>query len=319
MGDSDKILVGEDVIAVGNPFGLIQTVTYGIVSAKGRTNVGINEYENFIQTDAAINPGNSGGPLVNLRGEIVGVNSAIFSQSGGYQGIGFAVPINMARKIMRDLIDKGSVSRGWLGVGIQDVTQDLAKAFQLKSTKGCLITGVMQDTPAQKAGLRKGDVVIQINEKHIQNSNHLRNEIANAGAFSEIEMELIRAGKTILINLRLDERPKKIGQMKMLSQLAPTTEKVEMLGMTVEELTEENAEKLGVKPGVGVVITDVESGSSAEKTGLQPGMIVQEVERQAVSSLNIFKEIIGNIDQEKGILLLITTSNGSRYIFLHAD
>ena len=319
MGDSDKILVGEDVIAVGNPFGLIQTVTYGIVSAKGRTNVGINEYENFIQTDAAINPGNSGGPLVNLRGEIVGVNSAIFSQSGGYQGIGFAVPINMARKIMRDLIDKGSVSRGWLGVGIQDVTQDLAKAFQLKSTKGCLITGVMQDTPAQKAGLRKGDVVIQINEKHIQNSNHLRNEIANAGAFSEIEMELIRDGKTILINLRLAERPKKIGEMKMLSQPSPTTEQVEVLGMTVEELTEENAEKIGVKPGVGVVITDVESGSSAEKTGLQPGMIVQEVERQAVSSLNIFKEIIGNIDQEKGILLLITTSNGSRYIFLHAD
>ena len=307
------------MIAVGNPFGLIQTVTYGIVSAKGRTNVGINEYENFIQTDAAINPGNSGGPLVNLRGEIVGVNSAIFSQSGGYQGIGFAVPINMARKIMRDLIDKGSVSRGWLGVGIQDVTQDLAKAFQLKSTKGCLITGVMQDTPAQKAGLRKGDVVIQINEKHIQNSNHLRNEIANAGAFSEIEMELIRDGKTILINLRLAERPKKIGQMKILSQPTPTTEKVEVLGMTVEELTEENAEKLGVKRGVGVVITDVESGSSAEKTGLQPGMIVQEVERQAVSSLNIFKEIIGNIDQEKGILLLITTSNGSRYIFLHAD
>ena len=289
------------------------------MSAKGRTNVGINEYENFIQTDAAINPGNSGGPLVNLRGEIVGVNSAIFSQSGGYQGIGFAVPINMARKIMRDLIDKGSVSRGWLGVGIQDVTQDLAKAFQLKSTKGCLITGVMQDTPAQKAGLRKGDVVIQINEKHIQNSNHLRNEIANAGAFSEIEMELIRDGKTILINLRLAERPKKIGQMKMLPQPSPTTEKVEVLGMTVEEFTEENEEKLGVKRGVGVVITDVESGSSAEKTGLQPGMIVQEVERQAVSSLNIFKEIIGNIDQEKGILLLITTSNGSRYIFLHAD
>ena len=319
MGDSDKILVGEDVIAVGNPFGLIQTVTYGIVSAKGRTNVGINEYENFIQTDAAINPGNSGGPLVNLRGEIVGVNSAIFSQSGGYQGIGFAVPINMARKIMRDLIDKGSVSRGWLGVGIQDVTQDLAKAFQLKSTKGCLITGVMQDTPAQKAGLRKGDVVIKINEKHIQNSNHLRNEIANAGAFSEIEMELIRDGKTILINLRLAERPKKIGQIKMLSQPAPTTEKVEVLGMTVEELTEENAEKLGVKRSVGVVVTDVESGSSAEKTGLQPGMIVQEVERQAVSSLIIFKEIIGKIDQEKGILLLITTSNGSRYIFLQAE
>ena len=195
MGDSDKILVGEDVIAVGNPFGLIQTVTYGIVSAKGRSNVGINEYENFIQTDAAINPGNSGGPLVSLRGEIIGVNSAIFSQSGGYQGIGFAVPINMARKIMRDLIDKGIVSRGWLGVGIQDVSHDLAKAFKLKSTKGSLITGIMQDTPAQKADMRKGDVVIRINDKLIQNSNHLRNEIANAGAYAEIEMELIRDGK----------------------------------------------------------------------------------------------------------------------------
>jgi len=154
MGNSDEILVGEDVIAVGNPFGLIQTVTYGIVSAKGRSNVGINEYENFIQTDAAINPGNSGGPLVSLRGEIIGVNSAIYTRSGGYQGIGFAVPINMARKIMRDLINTGSVSRGWLGVGIQDVSHDLMQAFKLENTKGSLITGVMQDTPAQKAGMR---------------------------------------------------------------------------------------------------------------------------------------------------------------------
>ena len=177
----------------------------------------------------------------------------------------------------------------------------------------------MQNTPAQKAGLRKGDVVIQINEKNIQNSNHLRNEIANAGAFSEIEMELIRDGKTILINLRLAERPKKIGQMKMLPLPAPTNEQVELLGMTVEELTEENAEKLGVKPGVGVVITEVDSGSPSEKIGLLPGMIVQEVERQAISSLNIFKEIVGKIDQEKGILLLVTTSNGSRYIFLQAE
>ena len=150
------------MIAVGNPFGLTQTVTYGIVSAKGRTNVGINEYENFIQTDAAINPGNSGGPLVNLRGEIVGVNSAIYSRSGGYQGIGFAVPINMAQRIMDDLINKGTVSRGWLGVGIQDVTQDLAQAFNLENAKGSLITGVMRDTPADLGGLQRGDVVLSL-------------------------------------------------------------------------------------------------------------------------------------------------------------
>lgn len=148
-------MVGESVIAVGNPFGLTQTVTFGIVSAKGRTGIGITEYEDFIQTDAAINPGNSGGPLINLEGKIVGVNTAIFTRSGGYQGIGFAVPINMARRIMNDLIDEGRVSRGWLGVGIQDVTPELAKAFRLKDNKGTLITGVMPGTPAEKRASKK--------------------------------------------------------------------------------------------------------------------------------------------------------------------
>ncbi|MED5403941.1 MAG: Do family serine endopeptidase [SAR324 cluster bacterium] len=319
MGNSDKVLVGEDVIAVGNPFGLIQTVTYGIVSAKGRSNVGINEYENFIQTDAAINPGNSGGPLVSLSGEIVGVNSAIYTRSGGYQGIGFAVPINMARKIMRALIDKGKVSRGWLGVGIQDVSQDLAKAFQLENTKGSLISGVMQDTPAQKAGILKGDVVIRINDKYIRDSNHLRNEIANAGAFAEIEMELIRDGKNILIKLKLDERPRKLSQVKVAPQQIPEIEQVEALGMVVEELTEETAKQFGIESGAGIVIVAVTPGSAADKTGLLPGMIVQEVERQAIVNLSRFKELISEMDPEKGILLLIKTANGSRYIFLQAN
>ena len=319
MGDSEKILVGEDVIAVGNPFGLIQTVTYGIVSAKGRSNVGINEYENFIQTDAAINPGNSGGPLVNLRGEIVGVNSAIFSQSGGYQGIGFAVPINMASKIMKDLIDKGSVSRGWLGVGIQDVSQDLAKAFKLKNTKGSLITAVMENTPAQRAGMLKGDVVVRINDKLIQNSNHLRNEIANAGAFTEIDLELIREGKSINIKLKLDERPQNVGRVKMTPQLTPAVEQVELLGMTVEALTDDNAEKLGVKPENGILISKIESGSPAEKAGLRTGMIIQEVERNAVKNIEIFKKIVNEMDTAKGILLLVTTNGGSRYIFIQEE
>ena len=319
MGNSDEILVGEDVIAVGNPFGLIQTVTYGIVSAKGRSNVGINEYENFIQTDAAINPGNSGGPLVSLRGEIIGVNSAIFTRSGGYQGIGFAVPINMARKIMLDLINTGSVSRGWLGVGIQDVSHDLMQAFKLENTKGSLITGVMQDTPAQKAGMHKGDVVIRINEISIRDSNHLRNEIANAGAFAEIEIELVRDGKSIIIKLKLDERPKKLGQIKIAPKPIPTTEQVEMLGMIVEELTEETAKELGIESGSGIVIVEVKPGSPAEKTGLLPGMIVQEVERHAIANLNYFKKLASELDPQKGILLLITTANGSRYIFLQAN
>ena len=319
MGNSDEILVGEDVIAVGNPFGLIQTVTYGIVSAKGRSNVGINEYENFIQTDAAINPGNSGGPLVSLRGEIVGVNSAIFSRSGGYQGIGFAVPINMARKIMRDLIEKGSVSRGWLGVGIQDVSQDLAKAFDLENTKGSLITGVMKDTPAQKAGIKKGDVVVRINEKLILDSNHLRNEIANAGAFKEIEMELVRDGESILIKLELGERPKTFNQVKIIPQPNLKNEQVELLGMTVEEINQENSRKFGIDFRRGIVIVKIDHGSSAEETGLAPGMIVQEVERQAIDNLRSFKKIVNEIDTDKGILILISTKSGSRYIFLQSN
>ena len=319
MGDSETILVGEDVIAVGNPFGLIQTVTYGIVSAKGRSNVGINEYENFIQTDAAINPGNSGGPLVNLRGEIVGVNSAIFSQSGGYQGIGFAVPINMASKIMKDLIDKGSVSRGWLGVGIQDVSQDLAKAFNLKNTKGCLITAVMENTPAQRAGMYKGDVVVRINDKLIKNSNHLRNEIANAGAFTEINLELIREGKSINMKLKLDERPQNVGRVKMTPQDTPAVEQLEFLGMTVEALTDEKVENLGVKTDIGVLISKIELGSPAGKAGLRKGMIIQELERKAVRNFEIFKNIVNEIDTAKGVLLLITTSGGSRYIFVEGE
>jgi len=195
----------------------------------------------------------------------------------------------------------------------------LAKAFQLENTKGSLITGVMQGTPAEKAGMLKGDVVIRINDKAIRDSNHLRNEIANAGAFAEIEMELIRDGKNILINLKLDERPRKLAQVKVVPEPIPEIEQVEMLGMIVEELTEETAKQLGIESGAGIVIVAVTPGSAAEKTGLLPGMIVQEVERQAIVNLSIFKELVSQMDPEKGILLLITTANGSRYIFLQAD
>ena len=174
----------------------------------------------------------------------------------------------------------------------------------------------MQDTPAQKAGMRKGDVVIRINDKLIQNSNHLRNEIANAGAYAEIEMELIRDGKTVLLKLKLDERPNKIVRMKTSPEPTQTTEQFELLGMTVEELTEENAKQLGIEPGIGVVISNVKSGSPAEKSGLLPGMIVLEAERKAVRNIDTFKEIMNDIDQGKGILLLIRTSNGSSYLFL---
>ena len=220
---------------------------------------------------------------------------------------------------MKDLIDKGSVSRGWLGVGIQDVSQDLAKAFKLKNTKGSLITAVMENTPAQRAGMLKGDVVVRINDKLIQNSNHLRNEIANAGAFTEIDLELIREGKSVKIKLKLDERPQKVGRVKMEPKMNPALEQLEFMGMTVEALTNDKAEKLGVSPGIGVLISKIESGSTAEKAGLRTGMIIQEVERKAVKNFEIFKEIVNEMDKAKGILLLVTTSGGSRYIFIEEE
>ena len=312
IGNSKELMVGESVIAVGNPFGLTQTVTYGIVSAKGRTNVGINEYENFIQTDAAINPGNSGGPLVNLRGEIVGVNSAIYSRSGGYQGIGFAVPINMAQRIMDDLINKGTVSRGWLGVGIQDVTQDLAQAFNLENAKGSLITGVMRDTPADRGGLQRGDVVIELNGEEILNSRQFRNEIANAGAGSDIEMKVVRNSKTMYFKINLDERPKELGRVSM----KPDKSKENAFGFSVTNITQDDVNKLNLESSNGVLIGEVKPGSLASKEGLAAGMVIQEINRRPIKSVSDFNQIMTESSPEKGILLLVVSDGNARYVNL---
>ena len=312
IGNSKELLVGESVIAVGNPFGLTQTVTYGIVSAKGRTNVGINEYENFIQTDAAINPGNSGGPLVNLRGEIVGVNSAIYSRSGGYQGIGFAVPINMAKRVMDELIQKGSVSRGWLGVGIQDVTQDLAQAFNLENAKGSLITGVMRNTPADKAGLQRGDVVVELNGEEVIDSRQFRNEIANAGADSDIEIKIIRNAKLMNFKIHLDERPQELGKVSM----KPEKNKENQFGFMVVEITQDDVTKFKLESSNGLIIQKVIPGSIADQSGLAAGMVVVEIDRQPVKSIAEFNYMIEGSTVEKGILLLIVAEGNARYLNL---
>ena len=195
MGDSDKIEVGEWVLAVGSPFGLTGTVTSGIVSAKGRDSMGITDYENFIQTDAAINPGNSGGPLVNMQGEAVGINTAIMSRSGGYNGIGFAIPMNMAKSICAQLIENGSVTRGFLGVVIQPFTPELAKSFQLESTAGVLIGDVGSDGPAAKAGLQRGDVVVKLDGKPVENITAFRNRIALVKPGTEVKLDVMRDGE----------------------------------------------------------------------------------------------------------------------------
>ena len=317
MGDSDNILVGESVIAIGNPFGLSHTVTFGIVSAKGRTGMGIAEYEDFIQTDAAINPGNSGGPLVDLEGKIVGVNTAIFSRSGGYQGIGFAVPINMARRVMNELIENGQVSRGWLGVGIQDMTPELAKAFGLDQAKGSLVTGVMPGTPAEKAGLQKGDVILRLNGNTIENSNGLRNLVAEARADAKVDLDLVRNKVPMTLSVRLDERPKQPGQADVNSSTkSPSSE----LGFAVQELTPEMAQRLGYEAiQSGIVITAVKPDSPAFNGGLRAGMMIVEMNRQSIKSMADFQRAARDISTEDGVLLLVSTPQGSQYLFLQAD
>ncbi|MEL0327386.1 MAG: DegQ family serine endoprotease [Deltaproteobacteria bacterium] len=317
MGDSDNILVGESVIAIGNPFGLSHTVTFGIVSAKGRTGMGIAEYEDFIQTDAAINPGNSGGPLVDLEGKIVGVNTAIFSRSGGYQGIGFAVPINMARRVMNELIETGQVSRGWLGVGIQDMTLELAKAFGLDQAKGSLVTGVMPGTPAEKAGLQKGDVILRLNGNTIENSNGLRNLVAEARADAKVDLDLVRNKVPMTLSVRLDERPKQPGQADVYSSTkSPSPE----LGFAVQELTPEMAQRLGYEAiQSGIVITAVKPDSPAFNGGLRAGMMIVEMNRQSINSMADFQRAARDISTEDGVLLLVSTPQGSQYLFLQAD
>ncbi len=313
FGDSDEIQVGESVIAIGNPFGLAQTVTFGIISAKGRSNIGITDYENFIQTDAAINPGNSGGPLINLKGEIIGVNTAIFTRSGGYQGIGFAVPIKMARRIMEDLINKGSVSRGWLGVGIQDISGDLAKAFGLKDTNGSLITSVMSGTPAEASGIQKGDVIVKLQGKLIRDSNQLRNEVAAAKAGSTVEVNLIRKGELKTIRVTLGERPAN----PIAASQRPEAES--LLGITAQELTPELAQQYSLEQETGVVITDIETDSAADKAGLRAGLLITEVDQKVIHSLADFQQTIQEADFEEGILFLVQSNQGSRYIIVKSE
>ena len=310
MGNSDEMQVGETVIAIGNPFGLTLTVTLGIISAKGRSNVGITDYENFIQTDAAINPGNSGGPLINLEGKLIGVNTAIFSKNGGYQGIGFSVPVNMAQIIMQDLIAEGKVSRGWLGVGIQDVTAELAQAFGVKNTKGSLITKVMPSSPAETAGLIKGDIVIRVNQRKVKNSSQLRNYIAEAGAWADVTLEVIREGKTEIIKVTLDE-------LKSASTSTPLkTQSSLVLGILVQDLSPDVVKRLGYDPGTGVVITEVESGSPAAQVGLKAGMVITEVNRQPVRDEREFQNALKNININQGVLLLMVSPQGSQYIII---
>jgi serine protease Do len=313
-GDSDKLEIGEYVLAIGNPFGLNQTVTQGIVSAVGRANVGIADYEDFIQTDAAINPGNSGGALVNSRGQLVGINTAIFSRSGGYMGIGFAVPSNMTRAVMDSLIKTGKVVRGWLGVSIQEVTPDLAKQFGMKESRGALVSEVIPDSPAAAAGIQGGDIITAFNGKAVDSPSTLRNTVAQTLVGKSVKVEVLREKKPVTVEVKISEQPKDIAQTE--GETAEGDGKdTALAGVEVRNLTPDIARQLGLPPGtVGVVIAGVEQGSAAEEAGLQEGDVIMQINRQPVRNIGDFKRLAGKLSKKDSSLFLINRQGRKLFI-----
>lgn len=313
FGDSGELEVGEWVLAIGSPFGLNQTVTAGIISATGRVNVGITDYEDFIQTDAAINPGNSGGPLVNLKGEVVGVNTAIASRNGGYQGIGFAIPSLMVRHVMNSIMTDGKVTRGWLGAAIQDLNSDLAASFDFDSTNGVLIGDVVKGGPADKAGLQAGDIIVQLDGKQVSNVNQLRNAIAATDPRHNSQIEVFRDGKrkTVMVE---------IGELEPdASTTAGSPESAADLGMTVESLTAETAQSLGISASQkGVVVTQVEPSGLAARAGIQPKDVIVAVGDQGVESIADFREAMKDQDPAKGVRLRAERDGIRRFVFIKA-
>jgi serine protease Do len=314
--DSDKLEVGEFVLAVGNPFGLTQTVTLGIVSALGRA-AGIAEYEDFIQTDAAINPGNSGGPLVNVRGELVGINTAIFSQSGGNMGIGFAVPSNMAQSIMSQLVQTGKVVRGWLGVSIQELTPELASQFGIADTKGVLVSDVMDDSPAKKAGFERADVIVEYDGKPMDSPTHLRNAVAQTPVGKKVAVKIIRDKKPKTIELTIAEQPKSMAQSGEEEGGDSAGPAGVLSDLDVRELNDELAGRYGLKSGErGVVVVRVKPGSSAEELGVREGDLILEVNRQAVTSLKAYERIAAKLPKDQAVLLLLKRQGRTIYLTL---
>ena len=284
LGDSDEVRVGDVVLAVGNPLGVGQTVTMGIVSAKGRSTGGngVNGYEDFIQTDAPINRGNSGGALVNTEGELIGINSQILSPSGGNIGIGFSIPTNMARHVMSQLIEHGEVRRGRLGVTIQAITPELARTMDLGATNGALVSDVERGTPAESAGLRRGDVITAVNGEPVKDSNVLRNEIAQLEPGSEVQLTVIRDGKEQALTARLAAVASEPGGERDTREGSGDAR----FGMSVEPLTADRARELGVETSTGVLVAGVEPGSRAARAGLRAGDVIEQVDRKGVSTVD---------------------------------
>jgi serine protease Do len=318
-GDSEKLQVGEFVLAIGNPYSLSHTVTMGIISAVGRANVGIADYEDFIQTDAAINPGNSGGPLVNIKGELIGINTAIFSRTGGYQGIGFAVPSNMVRIVIDQLVQKGKVTRGWIGVTIQDLTPELSQKFGLKKTSGALVSDVAKDSPAGKAGIKRGDIIFEINGKEIKDVSSLRNMVAQSKVGSEISMKILRSGHEYAIKVFIVELPREVAEV-VQDKVQNDTEAEILAGLTVMDITKEIIKQLGFnKDERGVVVVRVEPGSPADEAEIKRGDIIKEMDEKEVDDMEDFNRIASNIKKNETVLFFINRGGKRFYVVLKAS
>jgi serine protease Do len=304
LGDSDRLRVGDWVVAIGNPFGLAETVTAGIVSAKGRV-IGAGPYDDFIQTDASINPGNSGGPLFNIYGEVVGINTAIVATG---QGIGFAIPVNLAKEVVSQLKEKGRVVRGWLGVGIQRVTPDLAKSFGLKEAAGALVSKVFEDTPAARAGLKQGDIILSFDGKKIEDSSELPRVVASTPVGKEVNIQLFRDGKTISVQAKIAEMEEK---KKEAEKERPLEKPV---GILVQDVTPEIARSLGMERPRGIVVAQVEPGSPADEAGMRRGDVILEVDRKPIENVEAFRKVIREAKEQAVLLFLIRRGEGNIYL-----
>ena len=318
LGDSETLEVGDWVIAIGQPFGLSQTVTAGIISAEGRSNIGINDYEDFIQTDAAINPGNSGGPLVNINGEVIGINTAIFSRSGGYQGIGFAIPINMAKSVQESLIAHGKVIRGWLGVMIQAVSPEIIQQFELpEGTTGTLVGDVLKGGPAEEYGIQRGDVIVEFDGKPIDSPSTLKNLVAVTEVGKKVDVVLYRDGKKKTVDVKIAEQA--ATETQASAKDSPDEATVEKFGLSVQELTKDIAAQLGYEDEKGVVISDVDQNSPAAEAGLRRGDLIKEINKTSIESLADYNKAMNALGEEKSFLTLIRRGENTSYVVVSAE
>jgi serine protease Do len=315
VADSDAVEVGDVVLAIGNPFGLGQTVTMGIVSAVGRNNVGIEDYEDFIQTDAAINPGNSGGALIDAQGRVIGINTAILSRTGGNQGIGFAVPINLARNIMDRLLQDGKVTRGYMGVMIQELNPDLAKEFKLESSQGALVSEVNEDSPAAKAGIKSGDIIVKLDDKTINTSHQLRMTVAQKNPGTTIQVQILRDGQTKNLKVTLAEMPNQDdGEGTSVNPDRQSSGGLE--GVGVSDLDTAMRQQLRLPSGVqGAVVTEVTPESAAYEAGLRRGDVILEINRKPIHNAADAVQATKNLKNKK-ILLRIWSQGGSRFLIV---